>query len=92
MIDFEKPTVPSLLPYVQEYCNDHPGGGVLHIVLDDYNIEDSHLEWCRAHAREHDDVIGEALTLALMNMSKTQRLKLAHKVDCYPSRRHNPMT
>ena len=52
-------------------------GGSLHIVLDDENIEDVHVEFCRDQAREKGDDDGVRLAEMLLLMSKTQRKKLA---------------
>lgn len=31
---------------IREIYKSHPTGGELHIVLDDYNVEDYHIQWC----------------------------------------------
>lgn len=80
MDDQQKPTVPEVLPLVWHYRDhyEHGGaGGSLHIVLDDGNVEDSHVEFCRQFAIEHGDSEGEKLAEILLRMSKTQRSKLA---------------
>lgn len=51
-------------------------GGSLHIVLDDGNREDKHIQWCFDDALKNGDVEGAALATAIMFMSKTQRRKL----------------
>lgn len=73
-----KPTVPEVLPIVRAYYAK-PGnlcGGSLHIVIDDGNIEDSHVRLCRAWAGKRGDADGVALADLLLAMSKTQRRKL----------------
>ena len=61
---------------------DRPGGGVgccLHIVLDDGNVDDSHVEWCHIKAIDnghHDCVM---LATYVLRMSKTQRTKMYHR-------------
>lgn len=72
----EKPTVPEVLPLVNAYYKTHPVGGSLHIVLDDCNVDDGHVEFCLNWAIEEDDAEGEALARILLRMSKTQRKKL----------------
>lgn len=74
----KKPTVPEVEPLVIAYCaKDGNGvGGSLHIVLDDGNVNDGHVEWCIEHARELGDEDGVKLGKILLQMSKTQRLKL----------------
>ena len=79
-----KPTVPEVLPLVLAY-RAKPGnnvGGSLHIILDDCNVKDSHVAFCRQWAEDHDDADGVKLAEILARMSKTQRLKLAaHSYD-----------
>jgi hypothetical protein len=74
-----KPTVPDVVPLVRAYYGK-PGneaGGSLHIVLDDCNVDDADVRFCRDTAAERDDDDGVALADILLTMSKTQRLKLA---------------
>lgn len=74
-----KPTVPEVAPLVREYY-DMPGNGVggsLHIVLDDQNVDDRHVDMCIGRARECGDDAGRWLGTLLYCMSKTQRLKLS---------------
>ncbi|MDP3963705.1 MAG: hypothetical protein Q8Q39_04375 [bacterium] len=71
-------TVPDVAPLVQAYYSK-PGNGVggsLHIVLDDGNIEDSHVRFCRKHAETLNDIDGIRLCDLLLQMTKTQRRKL----------------
>lgn len=74
-----KPTVPEVEWMVREY-KAKPGngaGGALHIVLDDCNVHDEHVDHCIERALELDDKDGIAIGRLLRMMSKTQRLKLA---------------
>lgn len=74
-----KPTIPDVLPMVRAYYAS-PGnelGGSLHIVLEDSNIADRHVEFCAQYAREHGDSAGLVLALTLLRMSKTQRRRLS---------------
>ena len=73
-----KPTVPEVLPLVEAYYSipGHSCGGSLHIVLDDDNCDDSHVEFCLDYARKNFDLEGMALAYLLHHMSKTQRHKL----------------
>ena len=77
-----KPTVPEVLPMVQAYVSK-PGnrvGGNLHIVLDEGNVCDGHIEYCLERCREKGDADGVALAETLLRMSKTQRLKLGSRM------------
>ena len=53
--------------------------GSLHIVLDDHNFEDNHVEWCMNYALENGDLDGWELAKILLKMSITQRMKIAKK-------------
>lgn len=74
----EKPTVPQVAPLVKEYY-DMPGnaaGGSLHVVLDDYNLADSYVQFCIEWSMEQNDKCGEMLGRVLYLMSRTQRKKV----------------
>lgn len=80
-----KPTIPEVIPLCREYYAK-PGncsGGSLHIVLEDGNIEDSHVRFCIEFAREEGDPDGVALAETLLSMSKTQRKRLSRE-SFYP--------
>lgn len=62
------------------YQRDMGSNGVFHIVLEDKNIKDSHVKFCRDLAVKRNDVEGLALADILMGMSKSQRIKLANKL------------
>jgi hypothetical protein len=85
----QKPTVPEVMELVWDYY-EIPGvgcGGSLHIVLDDDNVEDHHVEFCQRYAEDHGDHEGELLAQILLRMSKTQRLKVAGLVYPRPGER-----
>lgn len=71
-----KPTIPEVVDRFRAYYKDNPAWGSLHIVLDDGNVRDSDVEFCRLLAQKRDDVEGESLAEILAQMSKTQRIKL----------------
>ena len=69
-----KPRVPEVSPLVRAYYDlGNITGGSLHIVLDDGNVEDHHVQFCVQYAIDHGDRPGEVLGRVLMLMSKTQR-------------------
>ncbi len=72
-----KPTIPQVLPLVRALYRRNGAGCCLHIVLDDSNIHDSHVDFCiaQASASNHDDCLELGRQLRLM--SKTQRSKLS---------------
>lgn len=62
---------------------DKPGNGCwgsLHIVLDDFNLETDHVEFCIKYAHEKGDLDGYELGLILRQLSQTQRMKIAKTV------------
>ena len=74
-----KPTIPEVMPLVKAY-RDTPGnsvGGNLHIVLDDGNIHDDHIQFCLDQCVERNDKEGEKLCRLLLSMSRTQRKKIS---------------
>lgn len=71
-----KPTVPEVAPLLTAYHARHPGGGPLHIFLEDGNVDDGHIEACRRAAEERGDRDAIILADLLSRMSKTQRRKL----------------
>lgn len=74
-----RPTIPEVVALLKVYCAK-PGngvGGALHIVLDDGNIDDRHVLWCKAHATEIGDQDGAVIAEKLVSMTKTQRKRLA---------------
>lgn len=73
-----KPTVPEVLPFIQEYYRkpENCVGGNLHIVLEDSNVEDIHVKYCLKQAKAEHDKDGVRIAELLLQMSKTQRRKL----------------
>jgi hypothetical protein len=71
-----KPTIPEVTPLVLRYYEDHPVGGNLHIVLDDGNIKDGHVQYCLDSAHEQGDSAGVELATLLLKMSLRQRWRL----------------
>lgn len=65
--------------WLVDYYESKPGngaGGSLHIVLDDGNVEDSSVTFCRKWAVDNNDPMGVALCDVLILCSQTQRRKL----------------
>ena len=58
------------------YCAKNAVGGNLHIVLDDGNVDDSHLTWCEGYACAKDDDEGERLARALARLPWVYRRAL----------------
>lgn len=75
-----KPTIPEVIARFVTYNEHNPAWGSLHVVLDDHNVEDSSVRFCLGWANEHGDWEGAALAHILLQMSKTQRLKISNEV------------
>lgn len=82
-----KPTVDKVLPLVWAYYakSGNGGGGNLHIVLDDGNLSNDDIQWCRAYAVGRNDADGIALADLLLQMSATQRSKVYKHVYDEPN-------
>ena len=80
-----RPTVPeaaeALRAYYQRPRCDM--GGIVHIIVEDGNTEQSHANWCLAQAEDHGDTEDIRIALMLASMSRTQRTKLSH-MSFYP--------
>lgn len=72
-----KPSVPAVFDRFRAYHARWPVWGVLHIVLDDLNVENRDVEYASLWAREFGDEDGFELARILRAMSRTQRRKLA---------------
>lgn len=51
-------TVPEVRERFQAYHLEHPGWASLHIVLEDNNINDHHVQWCIECALKEGDLEG----------------------------------
>jgi len=63
------------------YYQHHPSGGPLHITTDDYNCADSHLKFCRNHARAEGDMAAMFLLDILESVEADNReglIRMAH--------------
>lgn len=77
-----KPSIPDVVERFAHYFEDDNGvWGSLHIVLDDGNVENHSVEYCIDYAEEKGDQEGAELGRILLQLSRTQRLKLPKKVD-----------
>jgi hypothetical protein len=59
-----------------KYYYDNPSGGSLHIVLDDGNMGNHHLEFCLEEARKNDDPDAVEIALKILDLTATERTKL----------------
>lgn len=81
----EKMDRPSITPEMVErfaaYYTANPTWGSIHIVLDDFNFEDDHVQWCVGWAEDAGDVEGAELARILVSLTKSQRGRLGHKAE-----------
>lgn len=80
--------IPEVLDDFAAYVLKNPAWGSLHIVLDDGNIHDDHVRWCIGHAEETGDAEGARLGRILLQMSKSQRMRIAAKAEAVAVRAH----
>ena len=57
----------------EHYYETEPCGGNLHIVLDDGNLEDTHISWCAGNANGLQDHEGNDLANLMLMMTAKQR-------------------
>lgn len=79
MTETAKLTITDVAPLVHAY-RELPGneaGGNFHLVIDNMNVDDSHVQFCLDQARSTGDAAGVELGEVLLRLSRTQRLKVA---------------
>ena len=63
-------------------------GGLLHILLDDNNLEDHHIEWCLKQCEEHpeneESEIGKLICKEYLKLTIPQRRLLCHDYLPFP--------
>lgn len=81
----DRPNIPGVLERFADYFSQ-PGNGAwgsLHSVLDDANVSDKNVASCFERAMELNDHEGAELAKVLLQMSRTQRIKLPYAVNTY---------
>lgn len=79
--NLSKPQIPEVIDRFKAYYLDNPTWGSLHIVLDDYNLEDKWVDFCIEYAEKENDHEGLQLAVILRKMSKSQRARISFKVE-----------
>lgn len=69
-------TIPEVIDRFRAYHEKNPLWGPLHLVLEDRNVKDQHVEFCKREAIRSGDLEGLELARILLQMSKTQRAKI----------------
>lgn len=59
--------------YQQEPTGKNNAGGNLHIVIDDYNVEDSDVLFCMEQCKKNNDYLGLEICERLMEMETFDR-------------------
>lgn len=59
-------------------------GGCLHIVLDDGNLEDHHVRWCRDEAKKRNDQDAMFMADVLLLYSEDERFEILATRDIPP--------
>lgn len=78
----ERPTItPELVARFARYYAENPTWGSLHIVLDDLNLADNHVQFCIEWATDHADPEGAELARILLGMTRSQRARIGRKVE-----------
>lgn len=80
MVATDKPAIPDVIDrfhaYYRAHCQPYGSWHNLHVVLDDRNVAEHHVRFCRERALNEGDTEGAELADILLRMSKTQRAKL----------------
>lgn len=71
-----KPTTTEVKPLVDLLYQRNSVGCCLHVVLDDGNIDDQSVAWCRDEAQRQGHADCFLLANTMLEMSRTQRKKL----------------
>ncbi len=78
-----KPSIPSVIHLFADYYSKNASWGSLHIVMDDGNVTDDNVRFCKEWARKENDKEGERLSDILLLMSKSQRIRISKKAESW---------
>jgi hypothetical protein len=73
-----KHRVPDVVRMVRDYyaTEGNEAGGYLHVVIDDGNLDDDSIRFCRGECEKVGDATGVELAGVLLEMSQSQRKRL----------------
>ena len=71
----------AIIDRFKEYHTKNPAWGSLHIVMDDYNVEDENVAFCYKQAFKEGDEEGQELALLLMQLNPFGRFLLSRLID-----------
>jgi hypothetical protein len=63
-----------MLPLLAEYLREHPAGGSLHIVVDDWNTDDCSVAHCAAFAAKEGDDRARVIADYLRSLTEDERV------------------
>jgi hypothetical protein len=67
----------------KHYYQNNGSGGSLHIILEDGNLENAHINWCAGFACAINDNEGSDIANLMLLMSKTQRKTVYNSYELY---------
>ena len=77
----EKMTLtPEIYEAFREYSERYYAWGALHVVLEDMNLDDYFVRGCMDFAKELGDADGMQLAFTLLQLSRTQRGRIAKRI------------
>jgi hypothetical protein len=81
----DQPTVSHVAEKLHAYrmIEDNYVGGVVHIVVDDGNVEQAHADWCLDQANANGNPIDIEIATLVAALSDAERRELAD-LDTYP--------
>ena len=69
-IDCAQPATEAIVFLAEEYYESHGAGGSLHIALDDGNLGNGYVAYCKQFAIEHNDPRGAILAHLMLKLSE----------------------
>lgn len=73
-----------IIELCKAYYKQNTTGGNLHIILDDGNVEQDNLDFCKKEAEKNGDTAGLEILKELQHMTELERLCLTeHRYDEY---------
>ena len=75
-IEKDKDWFEPFMKLVNDYYEDNPVGGSLHIVLGDGNLRDAHIDWCCGYACGVEDGDGHNIGRLMSFMKMKQRKRV----------------
>jgi hypothetical protein len=68
-----------LLSLIEDYYITDGAGGTCHIILEDGNYKDSHINMCLKYSKEQNDFWGETIATLLTNFTEEEREEIVER-------------